>query len=106
MRMEFSYEEHCVWLQLVAVLREVKYLEIHGRDDIPESASAIYAKNDTFRQYVANLDLTVLWYNKVRENVLEVEFPLVEQQLDQIDQQLLKAEKELSWNKYVPLYKK
>ena len=37
------------------------------------------------------------WYNKVRETVLEVEFPLVESQLMSIDQQLQKSEKDLSW---------
>ena len=61
-------------LQLVAVLREVKYLEIRGSEEIPGSAATIYSKNDTFRQYVANLDLTVQWYNKVRTTVLEVMF--------------------------------
>lgn len=84
--------------QLVAVLREVKYLEIRGSEEIPESAAAIYSKNDTFRQYVANLDLTVQWYNKVRTTVLEVEYPLVEGQLEQIDVQLQRAEKDLNWN--------
>ncbi len=52
-------------LQLVAVLREVKYLEIRGSEEIPRSAAEMYSKNQTFRQYVANLDLTVQWYNKV-----------------------------------------
>ena len=51
--------------QLVAVLREVKYLEIREKEEIPNSASTMYSKNDTFRKFVANLDLTVQWYNKV-----------------------------------------
>lgn len=51
-------------LQLVAVLREVRYFEERGREDIPDSAAAIYAKNDTLRDYVNNLNLTVQWYNK------------------------------------------
>ena len=85
-------------MQLVAVLREVHYLEIRASEDIPESAASIYAKNDTFRQYLANLDLIVKWYNKVRETILEVEFPLIETQLEEIDVQLLKAERDLNWN--------
>ncbi|XP_066292954.1 dynein beta chain, ciliary-like [Branchiostoma lanceolatum] len=83
--------------QLVAVLREVKYLENLQREDIPDTAAEIYAKNETFRTYRANLDLTVAWYNKVRENVLEVEFPLIEDQLAAIDSQLSRAEVSLSW---------
>ena len=82
----------------MAVLREVKYLEISEQEEIPESAAVLYNKNETFRQFCANLDLTVLWYNKVRETVLEVEYPLIEGQLEQIDVQLQKAEKDLNWN--------
>ena len=51
----------------MAVLREVKYLEIREKEEVPNSASSIYSKNDTFRKFVANLDLTVQWYNKVSE---------------------------------------
>ncbi|GFN78401.1 dynein heavy chain 9, axonemal, partial [Plakobranchus ocellatus] len=83
--------------QLVAVLREVKYLEIREKEEIPNSASSMYSKNDTFRKFVANLDLTVQWYNKIRKTVLEVEYPLIEGQLAEIDQQLEQAEKTLNW---------
>ena len=48
------------------MLREVKYLEMRGIEEIPESAGSFYSKNDTLRQYIQNLDLTILWYNKVR----------------------------------------
>ena len=82
----------------MAVLREVRYLEIRGEEEIPQSAADMYSNNDTFRQYNANLDLTVHWYNKVRQTVLEVEFPLVEGQLEEIDVQLERAEKDLNWS--------
>ena len=50
----------------MAVLREVHFIERRGRsEEIPESAAKIYEKNDTFRDYINNLDLTVKWYNKV-----------------------------------------
>lgn len=38
------------------------------------------------------------WYNKVRETLLDVEFPLVEGQLQEIDGQLQQAETTLNWN--------
>ncbi|MGH0132249.1 UNVERIFIED_CONTAM: hypothetical protein FKN15_049486 [Acipenser sinensis] len=50
--------------QLVAVLREVKYLTIQGQEDIPESAAGVFANSETFRKFVGNLDLIVSWYNK------------------------------------------
>lgn len=79
------------------MLREVKYLEIRAEEEIPPSAAAMYSKNEMFRKFLANLDLTVQWYNKVRRTVLEVEFPLIEGQLQDIDVQLEQAEKSLNW---------
>ena len=84
-------------MQLVAVLREVKYLLIRNMEEIPVSASQLYANNDTLLMYVAHLDLTVAWYNKIRETVLEVEYPIIERQLQAIDEQLLQAEQTLDW---------
>lgn len=79
------------------MLREVHYLEKRDMEEIPSDAAALFSKNETFRRFRANLDLTVAWYNKVRQTVLEVEFPLVEQQLADIDKQLMQAEQALNW---------
>ena len=81
----------------MAVLREVHYLEKRNKEEIPADAADLFAKNEIFRRFRANLDLTVAWYNKVRKTVLEVEFPLVEKQLADIDAQLQQAEKSLDW---------
>ena len=83
--------------QLTAVLREVKYLESGEREDIPASAGEMYKKNDTLWKYLTNLDLTVYLYNKVRNTILEVEYPLIEEQLKDIDVQLQQAEQSLNW---------
>ncbi|KAG7491786.1 hypothetical protein MATL_G00007500 [Megalops atlanticus] len=83
--------------QLVSVLREVKYLESRQTETIPDTAADIYSSKESLRQYVANLDLTVSWYNKVIRNMLEVEFPLVEGQLKSIDTQLMEAEESINW---------
>ena len=74
---------------------------------IPDSATCVYERNETFHKYCANLDLTVAWYNNVRQTLLEVEFPLVKEQLKEIDEQLEQAEKTLTWNsdgKFYSLY--
>jgi dynein heavy chain len=47
---------------------------------------------------LANLDMMVRWYNKVRENVLHVEFPLIKEELEHIDKELEKGEAVLRWN--------
>lgn len=53
--------------QLVAVLREVHYLEVFSSPTqaVPDIAESIFSKNDMYRQYVHSLDLIVQWYNKV-----------------------------------------
>jgi len=84
--------------QLVSVLREVKYLEVRMEEEVPEAAKAIYERYDTLWKFTTNLDLTVHLYNKVRNTVLEVEFPLVEGQIAQIDSKLQQAETALNWN--------
>ena len=72
-------------------------MEIRGQEDIPNSAAELYTNNDTFREYVNHLDFIVDRYNKVRKTVLEVEYPLIEGQLEEIDIQLEKAEESLNW---------
>lgn len=79
----------------------MRYLETAQNEtleNIPESATNIYSRNETFHKFLSNLDLTVAWYNKVRETLLDVEFPLVEGQLQEIDGQLQQAETTLNWN--------
>ncbi|XP_076856222.1 dynein axonemal heavy chain 9 [Brachyhypopomus gauderio] len=83
--------------QLVSVLREVKYLEARQTEDIPDLAADIYTKKELLWQYVANLELTTQWYNKVTGTVLEVEFPLIQSQLRNIDIQLKEAEDTINW---------
>lgn len=46
---------------------------------------------------VQNLDVTVTLYNQVRESILDVEYPLIEFQLADIDKQLERAISQLNW---------
>ena len=39
-------------------------------------------------RYLQNVDVTVHLYNSVRETILDVEYPLIEGQLNDIDVQL------------------
>ncbi|XP_053153093.1 dynein axonemal heavy chain 9 isoform X3 [Hemicordylus capensis] len=83
--------------QLVSVLRELSYLGAGQIGKIPETAAEIYSFKESFRQLVANLELMVAWYNKILRTVLEVEYPLVQGQLQDIDIQLKEAEETLNW---------
>ncbi|XP_005407434.1 PREDICTED: dynein heavy chain 17, axonemal [Chinchilla lanigera] len=83
---------------LVAVLREVKYLNFQQQKEIPSSAERLFSDNETFRKFVGNLELIVGWYNEIKTTVMDVEFPLIKSELEAIDVKLLSAETTLFWN--------
>ncbi|NXJ23235.1 DYH9 protein, partial [Dicrurus megarhynchus] len=83
--------------QLVSVLREVSYLRGSGAGAIPPAAAEIYSCKESFWQLVASLELMGNRYNKVLRTVLEVEYPLVQGQLQDIDLKLKEAEETLTW---------
>lgn len=58
----------------------------------------IYKENDIFLTYINNLNYTITSYNKIRETVAEVEYPLIDRQIQAIDQQLSDAENKLTWS--------
>ena len=77
----------------------MKYLEQQNSPNrvVPESAASVFQQNETYRKYLQNLDVTVTLYNQVRETILDVEYPLIEHQLRDIDQELEKAITQLNW---------
>jgi len=83
---------------LTTVLREVRYLKFLEKPDIPESALKLYEQNDKFRDLTANLDRTVAWYNKIRATIIDVEAPILADQLETIDAYLKEAETSLYWS--------
>uniref|UniRef100_A0A8C0HXD6 Dynein axonemal heavy chain 11 n=1 Tax=Balaenoptera musculus TaxID=9771 RepID=A0A8C0HXD6_BALMU len=83
--------------KLVAVLREVKYLLMLKKSDIPDSALAIFKKRNTLLKYIGNLELLVQGYNKLKQTLLEVEYPLVEDELRAVDEELQAAATSLTW---------
>ncbi|XP_029444925.1 dynein heavy chain 11, axonemal [Rhinatrema bivittatum] len=85
--------------KLVAVLREVKYLQMLNQSNIPEAAMHIFEKRDTFIKFLGSLELLVQWYNKIKLTVLEVEYPLLDNDLKIINEQLKEAEESLTWKK-------
>uniref|UniRef100_A0A8C5TKR5 Dynein axonemal heavy chain 17 n=1 Tax=Malurus cyaneus samueli TaxID=2593467 RepID=A0A8C5TKR5_9PASS len=84
--------------QLVSVLREVSYLRSsRAGAAIPPAAAEIFSCKESFRQLVASLELMGSSYNKVLSTVLEVEYPLLQGQLQDIDSRLREAEQTLTW---------
>ncbi|XP_052595155.1 dynein axonemal heavy chain 11 isoform X2 [Peromyscus californicus insignis] len=83
--------------KLVAVLREVKYLLMLKKSDVPDSALGIFQKRNTILKYIGNLELLVQGYNKLKQTLLEVEYPLIEDELRAVDEQLKVAATWLTW---------
>ena len=75
----------------------MSYLQPQQMTHIPEMAAAMFSSREFYRQLVAHLELTATWYNKVTKTLLEVEFPLVQEELQDIDLRLRAAEETLSW---------
>ncbi|MEJ1283888.1 hypothetical protein NN561_014866 [Cricetulus griseus] len=53
--------------------------------------------DDHMKQHIGNLELLVQGYNKLKQNLLEVEYPLIEGELRAIDEQLKVAATLLTW---------
>ncbi|KAF6298410.1 dynein axonemal heavy chain 17 [Rhinolophus ferrumequinum] len=83
---------------LVAVLREVKYLNFQQQKEIPMSAENLFSQHETFWKFVGNLELIVGWYNEIKTTMMNEEFPLIQSELEAIDVKLLGAETTLFWN--------
>ncbi|XP_023385619.1 dynein heavy chain 9, axonemal [Pteropus vampyrus] len=83
--------------QLISVLKEMSYLHPRQMKHFPETAAVMFSSREFYRQLVANLELMANWYNKVMKTLLEVEFPLVEEELQNIDLCLRAAEETLNW---------
>ncbi|XP_068084396.1 dynein beta chain, ciliary [Anabrus simplex] len=85
-------------IDLVAIIREVHYLMLMGRTNIPEEALNMYEKGKIFRKYTNNLNQTIMWYNKVRRSSRLVEYELVKEQVEEIDALIEQGQTSLCWN--------
>ncbi|XP_043280370.1 dynein beta chain, ciliary isoform X2 [Venturia canescens] len=83
--------------ELLAVLKEVNYLKQMSHDDIPEDASEVSEKAETFRKFRTLLGGTVTSYNDIRRTSRKVEYKLIELEVARIDSLVTRGENELSW---------
>lgn len=66
--------------------------------EVPETAAALYAKNEIYRNWTANLDLIVYRYNNIKTTLIDVEKPLLEDRIERMDMTLLPGINQLIWN--------
>lgn len=65
---------------------------------IPESAVVVFERNEELWTFKTSLDLVAQQYNEVKGALLEVEYPLIEDQLLAADAKLEVIEKNSTWN--------
>eukprot|EP00842_Homolaphlyctis_polyrhiza_P004027 jgi/Hompol1/4625/HPOL_003762-RA len=82
--------------KVVALLREVKYFGALSVQP-PPAAVDIYSKAETFRKYIFSLESIANMYNGIRTGVLDVERPLIEDKIKQIDAQIEQGVTSLNW---------
>lgn len=66
--------------------------------DIPDVALKLAERNEIFRRYITNLNSSIRWYNKIRRSTKDVEFDLIENEINEIDRLILRGQNNLDWN--------
>ncbi|KAI4493969.1 hypothetical protein M0802_009345 [Mischocyttarus mexicanus] len=82
---------------LLAILKEVKYLKRMSHSDIPQEALEVSEKAETFRKFHMLLNATIDSYNDTRRSTKSVELDLIESELAEIDSMIFRGESELCW---------
>ena len=85
--------------ELVRLLREVKYL-LELKREVPATALELNKKAETFRVQRGSLQMITNKYNHIMQTMLDVEQPLLANQLKLIDRALDKGQKHLTWKSH------
>ncbi|XP_063241593.1 dynein beta chain, ciliary-like [Bacillus rossius redtenbacheri] len=85
-------------LQLTAVLREVSYMKMLEKSDIPEEALDLHDRAETLRQWSLLLDYIISSYNSIHANTREEEFALIEEEVEEVNEVVDNVLVELTWD--------
>lgn len=69
-----------------------------GFNGIPEAALKMLERSEIFRKYTSILNTTINWYNRIKRTSREVEFELIQTELEEIDKLAEIGQKSLTWN--------
>lgn len=73
-------------------------MKLMGYSGIPESALEMLERDEIYRKYIANLNTTINWYNRIRRTSRDVEYSLIQNELDEIDKLIQHGQSSLTWN--------
>jgi len=81
---------------LIRLLRETRYF-LQLDQSVPQSASDVFSKDETYRSWICSLDMIVYKYNNIKTCLHPVEEPLVINGIKKIDETLKPAIDDLIW---------
>lgn len=84
--------------ELFAILREVHYLTLMGKEGIPPEGVKFAESNDLYRNFTLNLDKTIEWYNRVSYGSETVRGRELKRIVNGYVFRLYKRARELNWN--------
>ncbi|XP_076749597.1 dynein beta chain, ciliary-like [Xylocopa sonorina] len=84
--------------ELKTALREIRYMIIMKKSDLLPEAIEFYNRSQFFFNSTYNLNLIVNWYNRIRSESAPVEFQLVEEEVENIDNLINYGQENYNWN--------
>lgn len=85
-------------MQITAILREVRYVQLEEHGGVPEEALNLAEKEAQIRKYTNSLHTTIERYNRIRNTTRDIEFNLINKDIEMIDDLIAKGSEEYDWH--------
>ena len=69
-----------------------------GHENIPVIALKLTEREEMFRKFISSVNSTTEWYNKIRRTTNDVEFQMIENEINQVDKLIQQGQTKLTWN--------
>ncbi|XP_052132342.1 dynein beta chain, ciliary-like [Frankliniella occidentalis] len=84
--------------ELVAALRECRYLQfLDLLDNVPAPAKELFDRSEELHLWVTTLNRIVEWYNEILKRCIPVEFDLIREEMNGIDNYIQEVQDKLNW---------
>lgn len=100
-KMQLTRDDHLLLLnfhpELEAIMKELRYMKMLGIENVPEEAQKFFNRNDELYNAILILNRIVEWYNHLKKHTLPVEYNLIENEINGIDDMLMQLTDDLNW---------
>lgn len=84
--------------ELIAILREIRYLKLLNIENMPEAIDEFFIRDDDLYEQLCVAKRIVEYYNHLRTNTIKEEFDLIQNEVDNVDAMVVKLTDELVWD--------